>query len=127
MTSRQGSSIAWSSYNCPTSISAGGGSTAETVGFSYGPDRRRWQQNYLGNSTTETTSYVGGLMEVATSGGVANYRHYIMGNGSTIAIYSRSASGTNELNYVLSGHQASVSAIINSSGGVVVSESFTPF
>ena len=124
---RQGSSIAWSSYNYPTSISAGSGSTAESVGFSYGPDRQRWQQTYAGNSTTETTTYVGGLMEVVTSGGVTTYRHYIPGNGSTVAIYSRNSSGVNVWNYVLTDHQASASAITNSSGGAVVNESYTPF
>ena len=38
---RQGSSIAWSSYNYPTSISAGSGSTAETVALSYGRNVRK--------------------------------------------------------------------------------------
>ena len=127
VTSRQGSSIGWSSYNYPTAISAGSGSTAENVAFSYGPDRQRWQQSYSGNGTTETTSYVGGLMEVVTSGGVTTYRHYVAGNGSTVAVYSRSSSGTNAFNYLLTDHQASVAAITNSSGGVVVNESFTPF
>ena len=127
MTSRQGSSIAWSSYNYPTSISAGSGSTAESVAFSYGPGGQRWQQSYSGNSTAETTSYIGGLMEVVTSGGITNYRHYIAGNGSTVAIYSRTSSGVNTFSYVLTDHQASVSAITNSTGGVVVNESYTPY
>ena len=116
MTARQGSSIGWSSYNYPTAIRAGSGSTAENVAFSYGPDRQRWQQSYSGNGTTETTSYVGGLMEVVASGGVTTYRHYIAGNGSTVAVYSRSSSGTNTFNYLLTDHQASVAAITNSFG-----------
>jgi hypothetical protein len=35
---RQGRSIAWFSYNYPTAISTGSGSTAESVSFAYGPE-----------------------------------------------------------------------------------------
>jgi RHS repeat-associated protein len=125
--SRQGSSITWSSYNYPTTVNAGSGSTAETVSFSYGPDRGRWQQSYVGNSTQETTDYVGGSLEVVSSGGVTDYRHYINAGGEQIAVYSRKSNGTNTVSYLLSDHQASVASITNSSGGVVVGESFTAF
>jgi len=124
---RQGATISWSSYNYPTTINAGSGSTAETVSLSYGPDRGRWQQSYVGNSTQETTDYVGGLMEVVSSGGVTDYRHYINAGGEQIAVYSRKSSGTNTFSYLLSDHQASVASITNGSGGVVVGESFTAF
>jgi RHS repeat-associated protein len=126
-TSRQGNTIAWSSYNYPTTVSAGTGSTAETVSFNYGPSRQRWQQSYSGNSTTEITDYVGGLFEVVTSGGVTNYRHYINAGGENVAVYSRQSNGTNTFNYMLSDHQASVASITNSSGAQVVGESFTAF
>ena len=124
---RQGSSILWSSYNYPASISAGSGSTAETVAFSYGPDRQRWQQAYSGNSTTETTQYVGRELEVVSSGGVTDYRHYIYAGGRAVAVYSRKSTGTNTFSYLSSDHQGSVASITNSSGTSVVSESFTPF
>jgi RHS repeat-associated protein len=126
-TSRQGSSISWSSYNYPTSISAGSGSTAETVTLSYGPNRQRWQQYYSGNSTTETTDYVGRLLEVVASGGVTDYRHYVYGGAGVVAVYSRKSSGTNTFSYLLSDHQASAASITNSSGAQVVGESFTAF
>jgi RHS repeat-associated protein len=124
---RQGSTISWSSYNYPTTINAGTGSTAETVAFSYGPERQRWQQTYVGNSTQETTNYIGGLLEVVASGSVTDYRHYINVPGEQIAVYSRKNSGTNTLSYLLSDHQASVASITNSSGAQVVGESFTAF
>ena len=129
MTSRQGSSISWSSYDSPAAISAGSGSTAESVSFLYGPDRQRLQQIYSGNGTTEITRYLGGLTEVIASsnGAISNIRNYIVGNGSTVAIYTYTPNGGNTLNYVLTDHQASVAAITNSSGGVVVGESFTAF
>jgi RHS repeat-associated protein len=124
---RQGSTISWSSYNYPTTINAGSGSTAETVAFSYDPDRQRWQQMYTGNSTQETTNYIGGLLEVVASGSVTDYRHYINVPGELIAVYSRKSSGTNTLSYLLSDHQASVASITNSSGSQVVGESFDAF
>ncbi len=126
-TSRQGGSITWTSYNYPLSISAGSGSTAETAGFAYGPDRSRWQQVYVGNSTNETTDYVGGLLELVSNGSVTDYRHYIAANGQVVAVYSRKSSGTNTLSYLLSDHQASVASITNSSGAQVAGESFTAF
>jgi RHS repeat-associated protein len=124
---RQGSTISWSSYNYPTTVNAGSGSTAETVAFSYGPNRQRWQQAYVGNGTQETTNYVDGLLEVVASGGVTNYRHYIYGGGEPIAVYSRQSSGTNTFSYLLSDHEASVASITNSSGAQVVGESFDAF
>jgi RHS repeat-associated protein len=124
---RQGNTIAWSSYNYPTTINAGSGTTAETVAFSYGPDRQRWQQTYTGNSTQETTNYIGGLLEVVASSGVTDFRHYINAGGEQVAVYSRKSSGTNTLSYLLSDHQASVASITNSSGAQVVGESFDAF
>lgn len=127
MATRQGSTIVWSSYNYPTAISAGSGSTAESVTLNYGPDRQRWYQYYSGNGTTESTYYAGAPLEIVTSGSVTNYRHYIYAGSEPVAVYSRSSSGTNAVNYVLSDHQGSVAALTNSTGGTVVSESFTPY
>ncbi len=125
MTSRQGSTISWSSSNYPTSISAGSGSTAESISLSYGPDRQRWYQYYTGNGTTEST-YHAGPLEIVTSGSVTSYRHYIYAGSEPVAVYSRSSSG-NAVDYVLSDHQGSVAALTTSTGSVAVSESFTPY
>jgi RHS repeat-associated protein len=124
------STMTWSSYNYPTSISTGygpGWTTDETVGFSYGPNRQRWQQTYSGNNTTETTDYIGRLMEFVSSGGVLDYRHYISGGTGVVAIYSRKSSGVNTFSYLLSDHQSSVASITNSSGAQVIGESFTAY
>jgi RHS repeat-associated protein len=114
--------------SCPTTlISAGSGSTAESITFAYGPDRNRWQQVYTGNGTSETTDYIGGLMDVVISGSAVDYRHYVYAGSEQVAVYSRKSSGANTMCYFLSNHESSVAKITNSSGGVVVSESFTPF
>jgi RHS repeat-associated protein len=127
MNSRQGLTVQWSSYNYPLSVSAGSGSTAENVSFAYGPGRQRWQQSYTGNSTTETTDYVGGLLEIVAAGGVTDYRHYINAGSEPVAVYSRKSTGVNTFSYLLSDHQGSIASITNSSGTAVVGESFTPF
>ncbi len=124
------STMTWSSYNYPTSISTGygpGWTTDETVGFSYGPNRQRWQQTYSGNNTTETTDYIGRSLEFVSSGGVLDYRHYINGGTGVVAVYSRKSSGVNTFSYLLSDHQSSVASITNSSGAQVIGESFTAF
>jgi RHS repeat-associated protein len=126
-TSRQGSALTWASYNYPTAISAGSGSTAESVALAYGPDRSRWQQAYTGNGTTETTDYLGGLFELVASGGTINYRHYVYAGNEPVAVYSRTSAGVNTFSYLLFDHQASVASITNSSGAQVLAESFTPF
>ncbi len=108
-------------------VNAGSGSTAETVAFSYGPDRKRWQQMYTGNGTNETTNYVGGFVEVVSSDSVTDYRHYIYAGAEPVAVYSRKTSGVNTFSYLISDHQGSLTAITNSSGTPDVNESFTAF
>jgi len=128
MSSRQGQTIQWASYNYPIFISAGSGPTAESVSFAYGPDRSRWQQIYTGNGTTETTDYIGGLMDVVISGAPVDYRHYIYAGSEPVAVYSRKSSGVNAFSYFLTDHQSSVAKVVNgSTGAVAVSESFAPF
>lgn len=126
-TSRQGDSITWSSYNYPITVNAGSGSTAETVAFEYGPGRQRWQQSYTGNSTTETTNYIGGLLEMVISGSVTDYRHYIYGGTGAVAVYSRKTTGVNFFSYPLSDHQSSVASITSPTGEQIIAESFTAF
>ena len=65
------------------------------------------------------------------NGATTTYRHYIYAGSEPVAIYARSNSGTNTVNYVLEDHQGSIASIItNSTPGPVadyVSESFTAY
>jgi YD repeat-containing protein len=122
-TSRNGSTIAWTSYNYPTSIASAG----ESVDFFYGPDRQRWKTIYSGSIGTETTYHVDTLLEKVVNGGVLDYRHYIYANGEPVAVYSRTSSGTNTLRYLLEDDQGSVASILTSTGSIDVNESFTAF
>jgi RHS repeat-associated protein len=128
MTSRRGASIKWSSYNYPTLINDP--AVNASVSFSYGPDRQAWLENTQEPTTVggaDLTYHVGGLLDIVSSGGATEYRHYIYAGGEPIAIDSRSSTGTNAFYYLLSDHQGSVAAITNGTGAVVVGESFTAY
>ncbi len=108
-------------------MSAGSGSTAETVSLAYGPDRSRWQQNYTGNGITETTDYIGDFLELVTSGGVSDYRHYIYAGGEPVAVVLAQKFRGQYAQLFPIRSSGSVANITNSSGAVDVQESFTPF
>ena len=119
--------IYWSSYNYPITISGSDATGTEEVQLSYGPDRQRWHQIYTVPGTTENTYYIGGLMDLVSSGSAKNYRHYIYAGNEPVAVYSRTAAGVNTMSYLIEDHQGSVSAIASKSGSADVSESFTAF
>ncbi len=124
MTSRNGSTITWASYNYPTSLAASGESTT----FYYNPNRQYYKQVYSGPSGTETTHYIGGMLEkVALPGGTTDWRHYVTAEGQTVAVVSRLSSGTNTVSYPLEDHMGSAAILTNSSGTSVVKESFGAF
>ncbi len=123
---RNGYTIDWTSYNYPSVIRG----PNKTMTFSYGTDRQRFKQIYTNGSTTETTMYVGALLEKVTMGSVVDWRHYVNVGGQAVAVVSRKNDGvatTNTTRYVLEDHQGSVSQILASNGTAYVSESFTAF
>lgn len=122
----------WTSYNYPQKITAtvatAQGSEDESAAFDYGPSRQRWRMVYTEGSASETTEYIGALMEKVTSStGSLEYRYYIAGADGLAAIQSVDGSGTPSTHYVLSDQENSLSTLLDSGGGVVVNESFTPF
>lgn len=123
MTNRNGTSIAWNSRNLPTSITAPGGISSQ---FSYGPSGNRWKQTATYSGGSETTVYIGGLMEKVTSGTTTYYRHYIAA-GSSSVMYVRTSAGATETYHITGDHLGSFSSITNSAGALVVSESFDAF
>jgi RHS repeat-associated protein len=127
MTSRASSTVTWSSYNYPTNINASDVTGAEEVQLSYGPDRQRWKQIYTAPGTTETTYYIGELVDMAFSGGVTNYRHYIYAGGEAVAVYSRTSASVNTMSYMIEDHQGSISNISSNSGASDINESFSAF
>ncbi|MGH7866644.1 MAG: hypothetical protein ACREP9_03180, partial [Candidatus Dormibacteraceae bacterium] len=124
MKTRQGVSITWSSYNYPTYFSAD--ANGESVGFSYGADRRAWYEQTNGSAGLEKMYDVDGLFDDVNSAGADDFRHYVYANGEPVAIVSRKSSGTT-IHYLLSDHQGSIAAITDSTGAVVVGESFAAY
>ena len=123
MTTRLGSTIAWTSYNLPSSIAYGANSTT----FNYNANHQRWKQdaNYAGSH--EITYYIGGIMEKTTRGtGPTEYRHIIPA-GSETAIYTRRSDLTASTYYVTTDQLGSGDLVMDSTATVLARESFTPF
>ena len=119
MNSFKGNSISWTSYNLPSTINAAGQSSQ----FAYGPNRNRWRQIASYPSGTETTIYVGGILEKVTVPSGTAYRHYI-GAGSAQVIYTRWSTGTINTKYVTSDHLSSSTVVMDGSGSTLVNLSF---
>lgn len=125
MSSRNGYTLGWSSYNLPTSVSSAG----ESVTFAYDGNHQRWQEVYTGGPNgLETTYHAGKLFEVANYGGLANYRQYIYAGNELVAVDDRSTQAQFH-NFVVTDHQGSIAAF--ETGGSPASndvpESFTAF
>lgn len=121
-TTRNSHQIKWTSYNYPYEINGPG----KKLTFRYGPERQRYKQVYENGSLTETTWYIGGLLEKVQIGTTTQWRHYISNSDRTVAIVNRQGS-TNTIWYLLADHQGSIAMILDSSGTEFVSESFAAF
>jgi len=126
MTSRAGSTVNWFSNNYPATISASDATGSEEVQLTYGPDRQRWKQTYTVGGSSETTYYIGGLVDLVFNG-ITNFRHYIYAGSEPIAVYIRTNSIPTTMNYMIEDHQSGVSAITSSAGATDVNESFSAF
>ena len=92
---RNGATQAWASYNLPSRVAKGGYQSQ----FAYGPDHQRWRQVATYQNGTETTHYVGGMLEKerTTSTGLTYWRHYVAtpsGLGIVVSRNSDSSSST---------------------------------
>jgi RHS repeat-associated protein len=109
----------WTSYNQPSAISGGTSSSS----FLYDANHQRWQQTARYAGTTETTDYIGGLMErVVVPSGIA-FRHYVPVGNDTV-IYTRWSTGSAPTYYVTADHLGSAAVITDSSGNLVLNENF---
>lgn len=123
MSSRAGGAITSNSYNLPNQIAYNG----NTDLFYYNSDHKRWKQVASYAGTTETTHYIGGLLEVTTRGSAATeYRHQIPAGSSTV-VYTRRSDGTSGTYYATTDHLGSSDLVLDSSANVLARESFTPF
>ena len=124
VSTRNGSTISWYSYNLPNTISASGSNSSQ---FFYAPDRSRWKQVASYGGTTETTIYIGGLIEKVTLGAVTSWKHYIADGSGPVAVYTRKSGAADEMHYVTRDHLGDVDSVTNGSGGVEVRLSYGAF
>jgi RHS repeat-associated protein len=118
--SRGGATVTWSSYNLPTYLADPNGYSAQ---FWYAPDRSRWKQvsSYAGG--TETTLYVGGLLEKLTTATRTHWKHLIATPSGQVQVIRRS-DGTTDTFYVTTDHLGSTDAVLNAAGAVLMRGSF---
>jgi RHS repeat-associated protein len=122
MITRNGASLAWTSYNLPSSVSA----ASYSAQFAYGPERARWRQISSYANGTETTIYVGGLLEKLTTAARTHWKHLIATPSGQVQVIRRS-DGTNEVLYVATDHLGSTDAVVNAAATVASRESFSVF
>ncbi len=118
-----GQTITWTSYNYPAQIT----SNSDTATFSYGPNRQRWKMVYTSGGLTETTLYIGGLLEKVTSAAGTDYRHTIYAGERAVAIQSRLGTGSPVTRFLLADNLGSVETIADSAGTRIANEAFSAF
>jgi RHS repeat-associated protein len=125
LATRNGLGQSWASYNLPTTLRIPGYQSK----FAYGPDRERWRQIATYQNGTETTHYVGSLLEKesTTSTGLTYWRHYVPTPGGSTVVISRNSNGTNSTTYVLPDHLGSSDTLLDESGTPVARASFGAF
>ena len=130
MRTRNGASVTWFSHNNPNVIGGSGGASST---FAYDPLRQRVKQTAVSASGTETTRYIGGLLEkVCTAASCTptntQYRHYVPTPNGIVGLYTRRTSGTLEDTfYFTQDHLGSIDSITNATGAVQVRLSFDAF
>ena len=124
MTTRNGSTIDWTTYNLPKKTREGSDSSE----FRYGPSRARYKQVNVEGSATETTYYIGGVFErVSRAGGTTEHRHSVVANGEPIAIHTRRSTGVHDTVYLHRDHLGSVDTITDGAGSPIVRLSYDAF
>lgn len=124
---RGGLTQTWASFNLPTMLQATvSGSTYQSQ-FSYGPDHQRWRQIATYSNGTETTHYVGGLLEKVNAGGVTMWRHYVPTPSGLTIIVSRNSDLSYLTTHVLSDHLGSSDALLGENGALLNRLSFDSF
>ena len=124
VTTRNGATLSWASYDLPTSLVSGGNSAQ----FAYAPDRSRYQQTAVTAGVTETTLYIAGLLEKVTKPSITLWKHYVTAPTGMGAVYVRRSDGSSDTYYLTTDHLGSTDKLLKAATGTVqVAESFAPF
>jgi RHS repeat-associated protein len=125
LSTRNGLAQDWASFNLPTTLRKPGYQSQ----FAYGPDRERWRQVATYQNGTETTHYVGSLLEkeAASSTGLTYWRHYVPTPGGATVVVSRNSDGSASTTYVLPDHLGSSDTLLSETGATRSKLSFSAF
>ncbi len=127
MESGDGRAIGWSSFNKPSSITAG----LEIASFVYGPGRARIKQVITSGNSVKTVKYVGRLYELhlRSGGNTADDQVHYIRAGGTVAIHPRAVkkkSVTEKTRYPHKDHLGSIVALSDETGAIAERLSFDP-
>ena len=118
--SSDGRTVAWATFDKPTSIAKGGHTTA----FAYAPDRSRFRRIDSNGQGDTTTLYLGGVEKITHPDDSTEIKRYI---GGVVIETEGPAIGTcpaDATRYVLRDHLGSVDVLTDSLGNAVKSVSF---
>ena len=124
VSAKSGATISWYSFNLPNVITGSGVSSQ----FWYGPSRERIKQVANFTSGSETTHYIGGIMEKVVAASNTHYRHYIAAPTGLVAAYTRRVSAPLEDTfYFTHDHLGSIDSVTNQAGAMQVRLSYDAF
>lgn len=126
---RDGASQAWASFNLPLQLAQPFDGVTYQSRFNYGPDHGRWKQVATYSNGTETTHYVGGLLEKehTTSTNRTYWRHYVPTPSGLSIVVSRNSDGTASTGYLLTDHLGSTDTVLDASGNVIARMGYGAF
>src|SRR5262245_58141438 len=106
MTSDNGLTVTYASYNKPSSITRG----TNTIGFSHDSEHNRYKQVAPGGSTLYLGS-AGAMAEMFTgSGGAVTWTNYLVSAGGLVGMHVENVGGSTLTRYFNKDHLGSVAA-----------------
>jgi RHS repeat-associated protein len=114
----------WASYNLPTLLKR---SATDQSQLFYGPEHQRWKQVAADASGTETTLYVGEMLEKVTKGAVTYWRHMVPTPSGHVIVVSRNSNNTGTTTFDLTDHIGSSSTLLSDTGAVRTNLSFDAY
>jgi RHS repeat-associated protein len=111
--------MSWFTTGLLKSVSDGGSFSST---FAYTPQGQRYAQTATFDGGTQSTQYIGGILEKVTEGALTQWKHYIAGPTSTVALYIRNSSGTpsTQLFTLTQDHLGSIDTILKDTGAIEV-------
>jgi len=105
-----GRSVAYTTFNKPSSIVKDGLATALTYDAGFNRVKK--------SNVNGATVYVGKLYERVVTGTLIEHKHYLSAGGAPVAVYTQRNSGASDTRYLHTDHLGSVDTITDEAGNV---------